>query len=486
MGPNSSRRDFLKTMAAGAAAALLTSRLSLADELMKAGADDRPNILFCLGDDWNWPHSAFKDVKVVKTPVYDRVCREGVRFSNAYVAAPSCTPSRASILTGQWHWRLEEAANLAGELRQDKFPVYPDLLGKVGYHVGMTGKGPDGRTKNAPPGPKYKNFDAFMEARPKGKPFVFWFGSNDPHRPYDKGAGVKSGMKLEDVQVPACLPDCEEVRSDLCDYYWEIQRFDTEVGKMIQKLEAAGELDNTIVVLTGDNGLPFPRAKSNLYDVGTKTPMAIRWGRKVKPGRIVDDFVSLTDLAPTFMEAAGSKVHPDMTGKSLMTILLSEKSGQIEAGRDYVLTGKERHTHAQEKGNSGGYPCRAIRTNEFLYIRNFKPERWPAGVAVAAENFSGKAFHDIDASPSKAWMIAHSEDPKVEKLFRLGFGKRPGEELYDLKSDPDQMNNVADKPQYAEIKKKLSDKLMADLVATKDPRVLGGGDQFDKWIRVGD
>jgi len=487
-----SRRDFLTTVAAGATAAFVTSRFGFAAEIAQAAvaatgpAESRPNILFCLADDWNWPHSALKDVKVIQTPTYDRVCREGVVFTNVFVTSPSCTPSRASILTGQWHWRLEEAANLAGELNQNKFPVYPNILGKAGYHVGMMGKGPDGRVNNAPPGPRYKDFAAFLQARPKGTPFVFWFGSHDPHRPYAKGLGVKSGMKLEDVQVPACLPDSPEVRSDLCDYYWAIQRFDTQVGEMMKMLEDAGELDNTIVVVTGDNGLPFPRCKSNLYDTGTKAPMAIRWGNKVKPGRVVNDFVSLSDLAPTFLEAGGLKPIPDMTAKTLMPLLLSDKSGQIDPKRDYMLTGKERHTHAQEKGNPGGYPCRAIRTNEYLYIHNFKPERWPAGVASAAENFSGKAYHDIDASPSKAYMIAHKDDPKVEHLFELGFGKRPAEELYDLTKAPDQLNNVADKPEYAEIKKNLSKKLMVDLVESQDPRVLGDGDKFDHWIRKGD
>jgi arylsulfatase A-like enzyme len=264
-----------------------TVLIGLAVVLANASAQEkRPNILLALADDWNWPHSETADVKVVRTPVFDRVCREGVRFSNAYVSSPSCTSSRCAILTGQWHWRLEEAANLGGQLQEKKFPVYPELLGSAGYHVGMLGKGPDSRGRDEPPGPRYKDFDTFMAARPADKPFVLWFGSRDPHRPYQKGGGIKSGMKPEDVQVPACLPDSPEVRSDLCDYYLEIQRFDAEVGDMIRKLELAGELENTIMVMTGDNGLPFPRCKSNLYDTGAKVPLAIRWGSAVKGARV--------------------------------------------------------------------------------------------------------------------------------------------------------------------------------------------------------
>jgi len=441
----------------------------------------RPNILLALADDWNWPHSALAEVRVIRTPVFDRVCREGVRFSNAYVSAPSCTSSRCAILTGQWHWRLEEAANLGGWLQQKKYPVYPELLGRAGYHVGMIGKGPDGRGKNEPPGPRYKDFDAFMAARPAGQPFVLWFGSHDPHRPYDKGCGVKGGMNPEDVQVPACLPDSPEVRSDLCDYYWEIQRYDREVGEMIRKLEQTGELDNTIIVMTGDNGLPFPRCKSNLYDTGTKVPLAIRWGNEVKGARVVSDFVNLADLAPTFLEAGGLTPLPEMTAHSLLGILRSDKSGEVEPARDHTLTGKERHCEAQEKGNTGGYPCRAIRTSGFLYIRNHEPARWPAGVATAAECEGGVAYHDIDNGPAKSYMIAHHEEPGVRKLFDLGFGKRPAEELYDLAKDPEQLVNVAADPAYQGRRRSLADRLLDELTATKDPRILGDGTRFDKY-----
>ncbi|MEI7898660.1 MAG: sulfatase [bacterium] len=471
----SSRRGFLHALTAGAALGALP-RKGFSETPAR-----RPNILLALADDWSWPHSFTTDVKVVKTPAYDRVCREGVRFTNAFVSAPSCTASRAAILTGQWHWRLEEAANLGGVLKQDKFPVYPALLGAAGYFVGAVGKGPDGRQQNAPQGPIYKDFDAFMAARPNGKPFVLWYGSRDPHRPYDKGCGVKSGMNPADVQIPACLPDSPEVRSDLCDYYWEIQRYDAAVGEMLRKLEAAGELENTIVVMTGDNGLPFPRCKSNLYDTGTKVPLAVRWGAQVKPGRVVSDFVSLSDLAPTFLEAAGVRPPPDMTARSLTSLLRSEQSGQIEPARDHVLTGKERHCQAQEKGSPGGYPCRALNTAAYLYIRNFKPERWPAGVALAADCYGGMAYHDIDNGPCKTYMIEHKDDPKVKPLFGLGFGKRPAEELYDLKKDPGQLVNVADKPDYTAVKKELADRLMAELAASRDPRVLGNGDRFDTY-----
>ncbi len=483
------RRDFLKTAGFGAISlAMGTGSPLFAKETIEATT--RPNILFCIADDWSWPHASIAGDPVVKTPTFDRVAREGVLFENAFVTAPSCTPSRGSIVTGQWHWRLENGGNLWSTLPA-KFPVYPDLLEKAGYHVGITRKGwgpgrvePGGRTRN-PAGKSYKDFNAFLKARPDGTPFCFWFGSHDPHRSYEKGSGVESGMKLQDVRVPACLPDSETVRSDLCDYYWEVQRFDCEVGELLAALESKGELDNTLVVVTGDNGLPFPRCKSNLYDLGTMVPLAIRWPGKIQPGRVVTDFVSLQDLAPTFLEIGGLKPPSEMTGRSLMQILTSDQSGRVEQERDHILTGKERHAWVRKDGL--GYPCRAIRTDDFLYIRNYKPDRWPAGAPVdgGVPYYANRSYGDIDDSPTKTYMMEHRNDPGVEKLFKLAFEKRPAEELYDLRKDPGQLNNVANVATYVAAKDKLAAALRAELVATRDPRVLGDGDAFDHYPYYG-
>jgi len=435
-----------------------------------------------LADDWSWPHASIAGAKVVKTPHFDRIAREGVMFTNAFVTSPSCTPSRASIVTGQYHWRLEEAANLHSTLDK-KFEVYTDLLEKAGYHVGSSRKGVApaniemGGRKTNPVGHGYEKLQFFLQARPAGKPFCYWFGSRDPHRPYKEGSGVASGMDASQVDVPACLPDSSQVRSDICDYYWAVQRFDRHLGRLLETLEKAGELDNTIIVVTSDNGMPFPRCKANLYDLGTHIPLAIRWPDKIKAGRIVDDFVSLQDLAPTFLEAAGLKPPTTMTGRSLMNILTSEKTGQIDRNRDKVFTGKERHNMCRQ--DKSGYPCRAVRTKDFLYIRNFKPDRWPAGdpEPISTQGIYG----DVDASPTKTYMLEHKNAPQVKHLFELAFNKRPAEELYDLNKDPNQMSNVACNAEYAKIKEKLALILTKELKTTKDPRILGNGDIFDKY-----
>ena len=452
----------------------------------------RPNILFAIADDWSWPHAGAYGDFVVKTPTFDRVAREGVLFNHAYVASPSCTPSRAAILTGQWHWRLEESANLWSTLRSE-FPVYPDLLEESGYFVGYTRKGwgpgrfeVGGRTRN-PAGTEFEDFEDFLTQKPEGQPFCFWFGSTDPHRGYEEGSGLADGIPADSIELNASFPDSAEVRSDVADYYWEVQRFDREVGSILEQIQAIGELESTLVVITGDNGMPFPRCKANLYDGGVRVPLVMRWPEKVVGGRVLDDFVSLTDLAPTFLEVAGLAPPEVMTGRSLVNTLLSDKEGRVDEARDFVLFGKERHVPVQETPDGGGTPMRGIRTYDYLYIKNFRPDRWPAGTPNHQEaHFPGSWYGDVDNGPTKFYMVEHREkDEQHAELFRLAFGKRPGEELYELRSDPGQLANVAADPAYSQVKSELEQRLMEHLSATRDPRLLGEADRLEQYPYYG-
>jgi len=463
---------------------LAHGRLATAAESKTAAArpaDDRPNILFAIADDWGWPHAGAYGDKVVKTPTFDRLAREGVLFHHAFVAAPSCTASRGAVLTGQAIHRLEEGGNLWSILPQ-KFPVYPDLLEAGGYVVGHTRKGwgpgtlaGSGRTRN-PAGPQFKSFEEFWKTVPEGKPFCFWFGGFDPHRPYERDSGLKSGLQPDAVRVPAFLPDTPTVRRDILDYYFEVQRFDREVGQIVGLLEKAGKLDNTIVVMTSDNGMPFPRAKATLYDGGTRVPLAVRWPAKVRGGRRVEDFISFTDFAPTFLEAAGQEPLAQMTGRSFLDVLTSGKSGRVDPRRDKVFTERERHAAAREGNKS--YPVRAVRTHEFLYIRNFRPELWPAG-DPAFPNVVGP-FGDVDGSPSKSEILDRREERAIAAFFKLGFAKRPPEELYDLAKDPGQLHNVAGSPEYAAAQKRLRAELERWMSETGDPRARGETDFWDE------
>jgi arylsulfatase A-like enzyme len=260
------------------------------------------------------------------------------------------------------------------------------------------------------------------------------------------------------------------------DYYLEVQRFDRNVGELLAAIEAAGKAENTIVVISGDNGWPFPHGKANLYDAGTRQPLAIRWPAKFKGGKTIDGFVNLADLAPTFLEAAGLKPLPEMTGLSLLPLL----AGKKQSGRDAVFVERERHANVR-KGDLS-YPARAIRTKEFLYVRNFRPDRWPAGDREKWKSVG--PFGDCDGSPSKEFILAHRDEPKFAEFFQRAFDKRPAEELFDLSKDPHQIVNVADRAEYATAKKKLRKRLDRWMKVTSDPRVFGDNDPWDRYPYV--
>jgi N-sulfoglucosamine sulfohydrolase len=453
---------------------ILTAGLLL-QSCQQAESTKRPNFLILMSDNHSWNHLGCYGDEVLQTPNIDKLAAEGVRFTNAFCSSPSCTPARASMLTGQEIWRLEEGANLWGAFPA-KFPVYTDALEEAGYLVGFEGKGwgpgnyeAGGRSRN-PAGDKYDSFEEFYNERERGQPFCYWFSSRDPHRPYRKDGGKKAGIDASAVAVPDYLPDNADVREDMTDYYAEIQGFDRDVGAYLQLLGEMGEVDNTVIIVASDNGWQMPRGLANLYDAGTRIPLIITKPDRFPGGRVVDDFVSLTDFAPTLLELAGLPGLPDMTAKSLVGILESEQDGVVEPERDFIVTARERHAFVRQGG--AGYPGRAIRTNEYLYIRNYEPERWPAG--------DPPLFGDVDAhmmqypSLTKMYMLKHRDEDGVKALFDLAFEKRPAEELYDLVEDPDQMRNVAGDPAHQEAKARLAERLSAYLAETGDPREVGG------------
>jgi len=442
----------------------------------------QPNFLILMSDNHSWNHLGCYGDPVVKTPNIDKVSEQGIRFTNAFCSSPSCTPARASMLTGQDIWRLEEGANLWGTL-PSKFEVYTDILEEEGYLVGCEGKGwgpgdfeAGGRVRN-PGGTPYDSFEEFYTQCEKDQPFIYWFSSRNPHRPFRENGGQLANIELSKIVVPEYLPDTEEVRADIADYYDEVQHFDREVAGYIALLKEVGQMDNTVIIVCSDNGWQMPRGLANLYDMGTKIPMIISMPNRFKPGRVVDDFVSLSDLAPTILELAGAPVSEDITASSLVNILESEQSGVIEAERDFVVTARERHAYVRKNG--AGYGGRAIQTSDFLYIINYEHENWPAG--------DPPLYGDVDAHmlhypcPTKLYLLEYREEENVKALFDLAFEKRPEEELYDLKRDPYQMNNLADDSEYALAKSEMNKRLIQYLTDTKDPRVLGGE---MKWLNA--
>ena len=520
-------------------AILMLASLAIASSAPAADAR-RPNIVFCFADDWGRHAGCYAGLdgrpsmsEIVKTPVIDRIAREGVLFRNAFVTAPSCTPCRSSLLSGQYFYRTGQGAILVGAVWDPAIPTFPLLLRDAGYHIGQTYKVWSPGTPNDGPfggrdheyekaGGEYNNFSenatkmvrggmtfeaakakmldqvrgnfaAFMADRKAGQPFCYWFGPTLTHREWEKGSGKALWGIDPDAfkgKLPKFMPDVPEVREDFADYAGEIQAWDAGVGAILKMLEDAGELDNTLVVVSGDHGMPgVPGGKCNLYSFGTGVALLARVPGG-KGGRIVDDFANLMDLAPTFLEAGGVKPPEVMTGRSLWPVLTSDKSGLVDASRTWVVTGRERHVENAREGFVG-YPHRSFRTAEFHYIRNFKPDRWPMGdpLAVTADSMppvrelehnTRIAFADMDASPTKAWLVGVRNDAAWKWHYDYAFGKRPAEELYDLRKDPDQTRNVADDPAYATARKDLSDRLMKVLTETGDPRVTGDGMTFER------
>ncbi len=482
------RPPHVGTLLLGATLGLHAVSGSVAGEDKNAsdGAPARPNILFCLADDWSWPHASAYGTPVVKTPTFDRLASKGVLFTNAFATAPSCTPSRAGILTGQAVHRLHEGANQSGIL-PGRFPVYPDLLEESGYFVGYCRKGwapgtlkGTGRKRN-PCGPKFRDFATFLEKAPADKPFCFWFGSIDPHRPYEKGSGEASGMKPDAVRVSPHLPDTPVVRSDLLDYFFEIQRFDREVGQLLQQARRAGRLGNTLVVISGDQGMPFPRCKTTVYDSGLRVPLVFYWPEQIPGGRQIDDFVSHADLAPTFLVAARLTPPEQMTGRSLLELLLCNKSGRVDPARDKVFLERERHACTREGNQS--YPSRAVRTSDYIYIRNLRPNLLPAG-DPRFQTISGP-YSDIDRSPTKDELLARRDDPAIAPFFQRACQGHPAEELYVLDDDPGQIHNVAEEPKFANVKFILRAELEHWMRSTGDLRAEGETDLWDKSPYVG-
>ena len=471
----------------------MSAAIGAAAALPATGQQRRPNILFAIADDWGWPHAGAYGCDWVKTPAFDRLGAEGVLFENCFTSNPKCSPCRASILTGRNTWQLEEAVNHFGVFPA-KWAVFPDLLERAGYHVGYTGKGwgpgdyTAGGFERNPAGPEYRkhtarpeframsnndyarNFEYFLESREADQPFCFWYGTHEPHRAFQDGAGAIRGKRPQDVDVPKFYPDDDTIRRDLADYAVESEWFDTHLGRILSKLQQIGELDNTLVIATSDHGMPFPRVKGQIYEYGFHLPLAVRFGGG-RTGRAVKDFINVRDIAPTILEIAGLEVPDSMTGRSFAEVLRSDEDGWIDARRNRMLVGKERHDLGRP--DDQGYPVRALRTPEYLYVRNYESDRWPAGNPETG-------YRNCDASPTKSRLLRG-----FDEYYRMSFGKRPAEELYRVDRDADCVQNLASDPAHAEAKKALRAELQRRLEQDGDPRALGMAWVFDTYEYTG-
>ncbi len=462
----------------------------------------RPNILFCLADDASFPHMSAYGTTWVNTPAFDRVAKEGVLFMNAYTPNAKCAPSRATILTGRNSWQLEEAGN-HWPYFPAKFKTFMEVLGEHGYFTGhtlkgwapgkpgeengekrlLTGKAYNDRTLEPPTEHISKidyaaNFEDFLNEKPEDEPFCFWYGSVEPHRAYEYGSSLRYGKSTDEIgQVPAFWPDNDTVRTDMLDYALELEYFDQHIGKMLKILEEKGELDNTIIVITSDNGMPFPRVKGQAYEMSNHLPLAIMWKNGIKNvGRKVNDFISFIDFTPTFLELTEIPFEKSgmeaVEGKSFTDILFSNKEGFIKAERDHVLIGKERH----DVGRPGdvGYPIRGIVKGNFLYVKNYENSRWPAGNPETG-------YLNTDGGATKTSILEMRRRGENKEFWRLNFGKRMEEELYDISKDLNCIHNLAMNPDFVHVANNLRKQMENELKKQGDPRMFGKGYIFDQY-----
>ena len=267
----------------------------------------------------------------------------------------------------------------------------------------------------------------------------------------------------------------------MLDYAVEVEHYDRHLGRILETLDKFGLAENTIVVATSDHGMPFPRCKGQAYDYSNHIPLAIRWPLGIAgANRLVDDYVSFIDLAPTFLQAAGleqkkSGMQP-ITGKSLFEVFESPKSGQVIPQRNHVLVGKERHDVGRPYNQ--GYPIRGIVKGNVLYLRNFENGRWPAGNPETG-------YLNCDGSPIKT-LLLNQRRKGEDKYWSLNFGKRPASEMYALWNDPDCVRNLSGMREYHNLERSLKSQLLGELKEQRDPRVYDRGFIFEKYPFVGD
>ena len=498
----------LLALASASFFALPTSAPAAPKAAPSKAAVQRPNILFVIADDWGFGHAGAYGCSWVKTPNFDRVAREGILFTNAYTPTAKCTPSRSCILTGRNPWQLGAAGN-----HNCVFPpeihVFPETLESAGYQYATTGKvwGPgkslnaDGSSRNLAgkqfnqrrekpsttgisPNDYAGNFEQFLDQTESGKPWFFWCGGLEPHRPYEYGSGARlGGKKLTDIdRVPAYWPDHETVRNDLLDYAFEVEHFDRHLGRILEILEKKGQLENTLLLVTSDNGMPFPRVKGSAYENANHLPLAIRWPAGIQAaGRKVTDYVSFADFAPTFLDAAGipwtSTPMAPSAGKSLSAVFQSPKAGRVLPERDHVLIGRERNDLGRP--DDTGYPVRGIVKDDVLFLENFEPSRWPACNPETG-------YMDTDGSPTKTLILEQHRADAKNASWGACFGMRPGLELYDLTKDSDCMVNLSDSTPHRSMLQTLREQMHRELKAMEDPRLLGRGAEFDRYPSADD
>jgi N-sulfoglucosamine sulfohydrolase len=438
------------------AGALLLACVFVPDGPCRAAAPDRPNVVLIIADDMARDDCGAYGNPKVRTPHIDRLAREGMRFDRAFVTASSCSPSRSSILTGRYphntgaeelHWPLpREQVSFVEKLKaagywtaaagkwhlgdavKDRFDAVREA-GTAGFQLGT---GEDARAPMTASGSGaaqggYDQWIPVLRDRPRDKPFFLWLASLDPHRDYQPGT-IREPHRPGDVVVPPYLPDVPEVRKDLALYYDEIGRLDHYIGEVLAELDRQGVAGETLVLFLSDNGRPFPRCKTTLYDSGIGTPLLARWPGRIRRGSRCGRLVSTIDIAPTVLKLAGIEPGPSFQGKEISP-LFADPAAKV---RDLIFAERNWHDYAARG--------RAARSERFKYIRNDDNDRPLTPPADAVR------------SPTFQTMRQLNQTGTLTPVQRACFvSPRPVEELYDIDADPHELVNLAGDPKFTEV-----------------------------------
>ena len=436
----------------------------------------KPNILILIGDDISYNDFSCTGSKIIKTPNIDQLAKNGIIFNNAYLTASSCSPSRVSILTGRYPHNTG-AAELHSAVPANQL-AFPKILKENGYYTAQAGKWHFGESGAQPKGLFLNAFDRvggsqadaggpggenrwveYLKQRPKNKPFFMWFAAHDAHREWDdEDKPVK--YHNADIRVPSNLVDTRATRMDLASYYEEVSRFDHYIGKVMDELKAQGVLDNTLIIVMADNGRPFPRNKTRMYDEGIKTPFVVHMpGRNLQKGRTSSSMLSVIDIAPTVLDLAGIKSPPNFQGKSFKKII---EQPNVKF-RNYAFAEHNWHSFKAYE--------RMVRNDHLVYIENGLPELNNMG---ATDIMGGAAGMDL----KKEFL-----DGRASTLQSAIFiTPQPRYELYDYKKDPDQLNNLYGRKEFQAEQEKLASILKIWKRDTGDDQPTDlTPDWYDRW-----
>jgi N-sulfoglucosamine sulfohydrolase len=415
-----------------------------------AGAAERPNVVVFIADDVSWNDLGAYGNEAARTPHIDRLAAEGLTFTNAFLTTSSCSPSRASLMTGRYPHNTGEASELHRPWAAH-LATFPELLRAAGYYTAQAGKyhmsqreREDGTTRLSSafdreepearvPGNSggHGRWLEVTRERPRDQPFFLWLAAIDAHRAWDgddEWDAEAYGPKHDPARVivPPFMVDTPATRTDLASYYNEVTRFDHFVGLVVAELEEQGVLDDTVVVVMADNGRPFPRAKTRLHDAGMKTPFVMRWPGGIRGnGESRDGLVSAIDLAPTFLNLAGVSAAETMQGVS------------FRATFDDPGARPRRYAFSEHNWHDYEAHGRALRDGDgYLYIRNARPGKAWLG---PADSVGSPSHRDLLAAPK---VTAAQADVLLEP--------RPAEELYHTPTDPEQVVDLVDDPAHAD------------------------------------